>query len=121
MTVSPVQPSDAQRQLAYERTHLANERTFAAWLRTGLSVAALGIVIVRLLPGTERASGYVFALGVFFVAAGVALIAYGAWRFASVQHRLSGAEGVPRHTGPIFVAAMSTVISLLLLAVLLVT
>ena len=31
------------------RTHLANERTFLAWLRTGLNLVALGLVAAQLL------------------------------------------------------------------------
>jgi putative membrane protein len=44
--------TDTATMLAASRTHLANERTFAAWLRTGLSVAAAGIAVAR-IPGRE--------------------------------------------------------------------
>lgn len=40
------------------RTHLANERTFLAWLRTGLSLVALGLAAAQFLggnvPGEEQ-------------------------------------------------------------------
>lgn len=39
-----VQPN-AQVELAKERNHLANERTFQAWIRTSLSLMGLGFVI----------------------------------------------------------------------------
>ncbi|EGG22032.1 hypothetical protein DFA_01921 [Cavenderia fasciculata] len=39
------------------RDHLANERTYLAWLRTGLSCIALGVALAKL--GTSRA-GYPF-------------------------------------------------------------
>jgi putative membrane protein len=34
---------------AQVRTHLANERTFLAWVRTGFTVVALGIAAAQLL------------------------------------------------------------------------
>lgn len=36
---------NAQVELAKERNHLANERTFQAWIRTSLSLMGLGFVI----------------------------------------------------------------------------
>ena len=32
------------------RDHLANERTFLAWLRTGLSLVAVGVAVAGFLP-----------------------------------------------------------------------
>jgi uncharacterized membrane protein YidH (DUF202 family) len=49
--------------LAYDRTHLANERTYAAWLRTGLSVAAGGIAVAHLVPEPSRDSLMALGLG----------------------------------------------------------
>ena len=45
------------------RTHLANERTFLAWLRTGLSLIALGLVGAQILehdlvPGVPVVTGF---------------------------------------------------------------
>ena len=45
------------------RTHLANERTFLAWLRTGLSLIALGLVGAQflerdLIPGVPVVTGF---------------------------------------------------------------
>jgi hypothetical protein len=45
-----VEEEDPRQRLAYDRTLLANERTFAAWIRTGLSVAAVGLAAGQLLP-----------------------------------------------------------------------
>lgn len=41
---------EKQQRWALERTRLAKERTFAAWLRTGLASAIAGLGIVKLLP-----------------------------------------------------------------------
>jgi putative membrane protein len=35
-----------------DRTLLANERTYAAWIRTGLAALAAGIAFERFIPGT---------------------------------------------------------------------
>jgi putative membrane protein len=42
---------EKQLHWALERTRLAKERTFAAWLRTGLASAITGLGLVKLLPG----------------------------------------------------------------------
>ncbi len=73
--------SDPRPDLAYSRTHLANQRTYAAWLRTGLSIAGAGLVLAAI---TERAG--MFGLGVLFVCLGATAIVFGAWSF----HRVSG-------------------------------
>ncbi len=39
-----------QIELAQLRTVLAGERTFAAWIRTGLACIAGGLVLVKLMP-----------------------------------------------------------------------
>jgi putative membrane protein len=73
--------SDPRPDLAYSRTHLANQRTYAAWLRTGLSIAGAGLVLAAI---TERAG--TFGLGALFVSLGATAIVFGAWSF----HRVSG-------------------------------
>lgn len=64
------------------RTHLANERTFLAWMRTGLTCIALGLAAAQLLdeqrvlgvPLTKVLSGSLVVLGVW-------LVVLGRWRF----------------------------------------
>lgn len=76
------------------RVFFAAERTLLAWLRTGLTVIALGFVIARFglflqllalqAPGSRAPSSSAFsaALGIAFVLAGAA-----ASLAATVQHR----------------------------------
>ena len=64
------------------RTHLANERTFLAWLRTGLSLVAVGLAVagflpVDLMPGIR----YVMIFAVMFVLIGSAAAVYGGNRY----------------------------------------
>lgn len=44
-------------ELAEERTKLAKERTFAAWLRTGLGTIGIGLALAKLLPSLEPHNG----------------------------------------------------------------
>jgi len=44
-------PADPTR-LALDRTVLANERTYAAWIRTGLAALAAGLGLARLMLNT---------------------------------------------------------------------
>ena len=105
-------------ELAYDRTHLANQRTFAAWLRTGLSVAAGGIAVAHLVPEPARDSWIALALGAAFVVLGVGVTAYGAHQYARVADALS--IGSTRRTRARVRAAyaLTALIALLLLAVL---
>ena len=63
------------------RTHLANERTFLAWLRTGLTMMALGLAGAQLLPDGGSARGLPSLLGVIAVALGIALLLIGRSRY----------------------------------------
>ncbi|WP_345947756.1 DUF202 domain-containing protein [Mucilaginibacter sp. PAMB04274] len=81
--------------------HLANERTFLAWIRTSIALMAFGFVVVKfalfikqisivlagkvILPG----KGYSATIGIFFVAIGalMALLAY--FRYKHTEKQLT--------------------------------
>ncbi|MGI9253510.1 MAG: YidH family protein [Thermomicrobiales bacterium] len=64
------------------RTHLANERTFLAWLRTGLALMALGFAASEFLPDPKQGQIDLAALmSVVLVCGGFGLTAYGGWRY----------------------------------------
>jgi len=67
------------------RDHLANERTFLAWTRTGLGLTALGVALVQLIDseGTMATIG-----GILMVLAGIFAMAYGALRYQEVRRGL---------------------------------
>jgi putative membrane protein len=56
------------------RDHLANERTYLAWLRTGAAVMAIGLAIAGLGNSTTGAS---IAAATVLVVAGAAGVGYG--------------------------------------------
>jgi putative membrane protein len=78
---------------ATRRTVLATERTELAWWRTGLTALAVALAVGRVIPGLDgSASRWPFdAVGVCFAIYGIAVIAYGSMRRATVERAL--AEG----------------------------
>lgn len=110
--------ADPRDELAYDRTHLANERTYAAWLRTGLSVSAGGVAIARLVPEPARGSLVALMLGGAFVLLGILIMGYGARAFARTTDRLCGEQARPLPTTPREAYGLTAVIAVLLVAVL---
>jgi putative membrane protein len=105
------------------RDHLANERTFLSWTRTGIAIVALGFVVAKsgvLLR--EVSSGRVHAetshagavVGVILVFAGMLIAALGAIRFWQIRRDID--RGVVRFspTLDIILAIVVTVSSILL-------
>jgi putative membrane protein len=76
--------------------HLANERTFLAWIRTSISVIGLGFVVAKFTvwlrelsvrldePAPTRHSGLSMPLGIALMIFG-ALLALAAWRYRTVK------------------------------------
>ncbi len=80
---------------ATRRTHLANERTYLAWWRTGLTAFAVALGAGKLVPELTDADRLPYAVaGVGFALAGLLLIAYGAHRRRLVEEALKRGEFV---------------------------
>jgi putative membrane protein len=78
---------------ATRRTRLANERTFLAWWRTALGVEGLALATGKLVPEvTDGPHGPYIALGAVLALLGAALAVTGWWRYATVEHALTGGE-----------------------------
>ena len=77
---------------ATRRTFLAEERTYLAWLRSGLGAIAVSLAVGRLLPELLDDDQTVYRrLGVGYGLLGVFLIGYGAVRQRTVErHLLAG-------------------------------
>jgi putative membrane protein len=78
------------------RTRLANERTYLAWWRTGLTAFAVSIGAGKLVP--ELATGTTWpytAIGIGFAAVGVFCCAYGFRRHREVERAISRDEFAP--------------------------
>ena len=65
------------------RDHLANERTFLAWVRTSIALLGFGVLIAKLrFLGIAPHAGVRSAqLGMVFAAAGIASLLLAAWHY----------------------------------------
>jgi putative membrane protein len=76
------------------RDHLANERTYLAWMRTGVSTMGLGVVIAKLKyflgPAYPETSGVVHAanIGIIFSLVGVATIGLSLFFFFRTRQQI---------------------------------
>ena len=76
--------------------HLANERTFLAWFRTGLTLIALGIAAGQFLT-LDAAPGVplVRVLSTIVIATGGFLVGVGTYRYRANRERIDVAEFRP--------------------------
>ena len=84
----PGQNVDATR-----RTHLANERTYLAWWRTGVTAFAAGIGVGRVVPGVTHQARWPYAIvGAGFALLGIVAVAYGYIRQREVRNALAAGK-----------------------------
>jgi putative membrane protein len=71
---------------ATRRTHLANERTFLAWWRSGLTALGVSLAVGRIIPEFGHQSRWPYAvLGIAYAVFGLAMLVYGAVRQREVE------------------------------------
>jgi putative membrane protein len=81
---------------ATRRTRLANERTYLAWWRTGLTALAVGVGIGRLAPGLTDATQWPFeVVGVGYALLGMAFLAAAYLRVRRVTRALDRGDYTP--------------------------
>ncbi|MGW7007095.1 YidH family protein [Streptomyces sp. NPDC054933] len=85
---------------AHARDHLANERTYLAWLRTAANVMALGLAVAKFVGNGHARS---LAAGALLMGAGAVGLVYSAVRYrraaADIRQERLGAAG--QTTGPL--------------------
>jgi putative membrane protein len=78
---------------ATRRTYLANERTYLAWWRTGITSLAAGIGVGRVVPSLTHETRWPYAiLGAGFAIVGIFTIAYGLRRQRDVEEAVRTGE-----------------------------
>ena len=82
------EPAVSRTDLAEDRTVLANERTFAGWMRTSLASVAIGVGFHALFPAMSP-SWVPRAIATAFLLLAVAIIVMAERRVAAVMDRLS--------------------------------
>lgn len=91
MSPEPGSPPPARGELDprdySRRTLLANERTFLAWWRTGITAIAAGLAAAQLVPRiAEPVRQWPYTVvGVALALAGTLCIGYGEWRRIAVD------------------------------------
>ena len=107
---------------ATRRTHLANERTYLAWWRTGLTALASGIAVGRVVPSLTHQTRWPYAiLGAGFALLGIASIGYGLVRQQAVRDAVRlGRFEHPHETVLIALTVTSVALGALLLVLVLV-
>lgn len=119
MVAEGERPGAAKRGVAdadsRARTHLANERTFLAWLRTGLNLIVLGIAVAQFIdPHIVFDLPLVTLVGVALVASGLLLTIFAGVHYRSSRNRID--DGSYRAPGRLVAAAVVLVTAAGLLA-----
>jgi putative membrane protein len=110
--------------------HLANERTFLAWVRTSISVIVFGFVVAkfgitlrqffRFENLDPHETGISLALGVAFMVVGILMAMLAVWRYQSTRVQIEQANFQPAnkiiYVVGVLTAALGTVLVYYLLA-----
>lgn len=98
--------------------HLANERTFLAWIRTSIGIMGFGFVVVKFSLFTREISvalgatrkmpqpGYSHLIGIMLVALGGLIIVFSYFRYITTQKQID--RGVYYHSD--LFAKMTTIL-----------
>jgi putative membrane protein len=73
------------------RDHLANERTYLAWIRTAVALMGFGVVVVRLrylMPPGAATWGHGWELGLLMAVVGVLLVLLATGHYFQVRHAI---------------------------------
>lgn len=107
--------------------HLANERTFLAWVRTAVALMGFGFVIVKFALFLRQFSsvldvkvatasrGYSVALGIVMVGLGAVMVMLAYFRYLSIDRHLRGGTYFPSKGLATLTAFCLLILSVLLL------
>jgi putative membrane protein len=111
--------TDSEHNPSRARDHLANERTYLAWLRAGGGIMVLGLAIAKF----GNINVYTLAAGGVLIAVGVLGVIYGTSRYRRVNREIETGRFVTgsRGNGPalastILIMAILVALALLILA-----
>ena len=102
------------------RDHMANERTWLAWVRTAANVMIVGLAVARFGTGGDP-DAYSLGAGALLVAVGGTGLLYGTARYRDTNRELEGGRFVTGAgtRGPILAAAVLLVTIVLALVLVL--
>ncbi len=123
--------SDENLNANRARDHLANERTFLAWVRTGAAIIVFGFAIgrfsiaIRQLSALQghgvRTAGLSVWMGSGTIAAGLLLVIAGLFRYRKNRARLESGNFEPAGFGLDLLTILTVIIGLALAAYLIYT
>lgn len=112
----------------YASDHLANERTFLAWMRTSIGIMAFGFVVVKfslflrqlsLLLGKNAAlpppTGYSSAIGIVLVAVGAVVLILAYLKYKKTEKQIQNENFQPSSPLALFLTIVILILSLLLI------
>ena len=104
-------PDEGLTDSAPRRTWLAAERTYLAWLRTGLGALGLALAVGRLLPALIDASHVAFGLlGAGYAALGVFLLLLAAYRAQRTRAALTAGGPLPMDFWAVWVLTAASIV-----------
>ena len=107
--------------LALDRTVLANERTYQAWIRTGLSIFVTGLGVAKFLKGEMPITVLMLIVFLFLVLSALAFL-QAAWRYSHLNIKFSALDVKTQPTWVMkLISIIFAIISLLSLAGVLMT
>ena len=104
---------------ATRRTHLANERTYLAWIRSALTAVAVGLGVAKFIPSLHEGAAWPYvALGIGFCSLGLLLAIYGVYRMRRVDRALrTGSFGPLDDRAAVAIGAIVVLLSALTIVV----
>ncbi len=87
---APSQPLRRHRNPNRIRDHLANERTYLAWMRSGIALLGFGVLIVRIRvlrpPLAPQPPGFGWKLGLAFSVVGLLMVGLSSLHYFGVRN-----------------------------------
>lgn len=99
------------------RDQLANERTFLAWIRTGLGLIGVGVVLAK---GFDQGLTTLIG-GLLFIVWGAGIMIYAMVRYRHITTLLDQGEYQPAHLGPIIITTAGLLAACVATAIVLLT
>ena len=117
MPATPVEPSPNPN---YARDHLANERTYLAWIRTAVALLGFGVLVVRSrvpsgIMAVELQSSRGYRLGLGFAVAGLLCVVLATWQYFAVRRAIDTASYRPSGAWIVVLSVAVALIGILLL------
>lgn len=98
---------ETSNSLAQERTVLAAERTYSAWLRTAIAAMAGGVAILRLISfKTDLHRIIAHAIGEILILWGFVVVLLASIDYKKLQRKLHGAQNYKTSTMGFLVIAL---------------